>query len=207
MANQGKFIVIEGLEGAGKSTAIEVVQQLLQEKNIAYESVREPGGTVIAEQVRTILKANQEEVLNDKAELLLMYCARIQLIQEIIKPALSKGIWVIADRFEWSTIAYQGWGRGIDKSIIEFISKFAVCDVRVDKTIYLDIDPAIGLERALARGAKDRIEQEQLSFFNKVQQGYQWLTQHDPNCVVIDAQLPLAKVHTKLQNIVNLLLL
>lgn len=204
--NPGKFIVIEGLEGAGKSSAIAAIEGSLQAENIQYESVREPGGTMIAEQIRTILKTKQTEGLHNKAELLLMYASRIQLIQEVIKPALARGHWVIADRFEWSTVAYQGWGRGLDKAVIHYLSEFAVGELSVDKIIYLDIDPELGLHRVLGRGAKDRIELEALSFFKRVQRGYQWLIKHSDICEVIDARLPLEQVHNTLRAVVKPLL-
>lgn len=206
MPHSGKFIVIEGLEGAGKSTAIDVVLSTLTTHGIDSVSVREPGGTLIAEQIRTILKTSHEEYLNRETELLLMYAARSQLIQEIIYPALSHGKWVIADRFEWSTYAYQGWGRGIETRFIDALSELCTNNLQPDLIIYLNIDPEHGLKRAAERSKKDRIEQEDLTFFRNVQKGYQHLCENSKNCLMIDASLPLKTVQLNIQEAIEKLI-
>lgn len=184
----GKFIVIEGLEGAGKSTAISYVLEFLSGKGIDnVVTTREPGGTPLAEKMRSIVKEVHEEPLTIQAELLLMYAARVQLVENKIKPALNAGAWVVGDRHDLSSQAYQGGGRGIDSSLIRQIKEAVLGDFKPDLTLYLDIDPAIGLQRARHRGELDRIEQEQLSFFERTRKRYQELTDQDSSIFTVDA--------------------
>mgnify|MGYP000190298734 CR=1 FL=1 len=154
-----KFIVIEGLEGAGKSSAVRYVTDYLQAHGVArIECTREPGGTPLAERMRAIVKEVHDERLTVEAELLLMYASRVQLVETRIKPALADGIWVVGDRHDLSSQAYQGGGRGIDANLIGAIKRAVLGDFKPDLTLYLDIDPAIGLQRARHRGELDRIE-------------------------------------------------
>ena len=186
-----KFIVIEGLEGAGKSTAIRHVAQWLRTHGIAQiELTREPGGTPLAERMRAIVKEVHSEPLTIQAELLLMYAARVQLVETRIKPALAAGHWVLGDRHDLSSQAYQGGGRGIDAALITQIKQAVLGDFAPDLTLYLDIDPAIGLQRARQRGELDRIELEQLGFFERTRQRYLELAAADPTIVVIPADQP-----------------
>ena len=193
---QGKFIVIEGLEGAGKSTAIETVITHLKSKGIAdVITTREPGGTPIAEALRDIIKGNVfEEKIFSQTELLLMYAARVQLLNLVIKPAIDNGCWVVADRFELSTFAYQGAGRGLELNFIEELSRFCLSDFSPDLTLYLDIEPGAGLQRVEQRGQKDRIEQEPLDFFERIRACYQKKVCQNPKAVTIDAHKPLEQV-------------
>lgn len=192
------FVVIEGLEGAGKSTAVATVLQWLQAKGLSVVQTREPGGTPLAEQIRTMVKAVQDEAIAPETELLLMYAARSQLLSTVIRPALARGQWVLADRHDLSSRAYQGGGRQIASDIIDQIRAVVVKDTRPDLTLYLDIDPEIGLKRALARGDLDRIEQEQLDFFKRTRQRYLEIAATDSSIVVIDAAKPLAEVQLAL---------
>lgn len=197
----GKLIVIEGLEGAGKSTAVSTVIELLTQRDIATITTREPGGTAIGEVLRKLIKNPEYSgVLEDKTELLLLYAARIQLIEQIIKPALREGKWVIADRFELSTIAYQGGGRGLDLQMIKSLSTFCLDDFKPDLTLYLDISPEIGMERAKQRGAFDRIEQQSIDFFHRVHEAYISHVHSNPDIVTIDASLPLRDVRCSIQS-------
>ena len=191
----GKFIVIEGLEGAGKSTALRHVVAWLQQHGVArIEQTREPGGTPLAERMRTIVKEVHEEPLTMQAELLLMYASRVQLVENRIKPALAQGAWVVGDRHDLSSQAYQGGGRGIDIHLITQIKQAVLGDFAPDLTLYLDIDPALGLTRARARGELDRIELEQLSFFERTRARYLTLAAADPRIHVIDASQSEAEV-------------
>ena len=191
----GKFIVIEGLEGAGKSTALRHVVAWLQQHGVArIEQTREPGGTPLAERMRTIVKEVHEEPLTMQAELLLMYASRVQLVENRIKPALAQGVWVVGDRHDLSSQAYQGGGRGIDAALITQIKQAVLGDFAPDLTLYLDIDPALGLTRARARGELDRIELEQLSFFERTRARYLTLAAADPRIHVIDASQSEAEV-------------
>ncbi|MDP3560402.1 MAG: dTMP kinase [Legionellaceae bacterium] len=169
----GQFIVVEGLEGAGKSTVVLALKTFLENQGLDVLTIREPGGTGLGEAVRTWLCHTEESTpLDARTELLLFYAARVQLIQERILPALKRGQWVLADRFEWSTFAYQGGGRGIDNTIIQALSRFCVGDCQPDCIFYLDIPAEVGLQRIQKRGALDRIEQEPLAFFKKIEQSY-----------------------------------
>ena len=191
----GKFIVIEGLEGAGKSTALSHVVAWLQQHGITQiEQTREPGGTPLAERMRSIVKEVHEEPLTMQAELLLMYASRVQLVENRIKPALAKGIWVVGDRHDLSSQAYQGGGRGIDPGLIGQIKQAVLGDFAPDLTLYLDISPEVGLQRARSRGALDRIEQEELSFFERTRRRYLELAKADPRIHIIDASRSEAEV-------------
>lgn len=183
-----KFIVIEGLEGAGKSSAVRYVTDYLQRHGInRIECTREPGGTPLAERMRAIVKEVHDERLTIEAELLLMYASRVQLVETRIKPALADGVWVVGDRHDLSSQAYQGGGRGIDAQLIGAIKQAVLGNFKPDLTLYLDIDPALGLQRARHRGELDRIELEQLSFFERTRVRYLELAAKDDSIVVIDA--------------------
>ncbi|MFV0549523.1 MAG: dTMP kinase [Limnobaculum xujianqingii] len=198
---KGKFIVIEGLEGAGKTTARDTVVKVLRDsgiQNIVF--TREPGGTPLAEKLRELVKQGvDDEVLTDKAELLMMYTSRVQLVENVIKPALSRGDWVVGDRHDLSSQAYQGGGRGIDNQLMTTLRDTVLGDFRPDLTLYLDIPPEAGLKRARARGELDRIEKESLAFFERTRQRYVELAQADPSIVTIDASQPLEKVTASIQ--------
>ena len=197
----GKFIVIEGLEGAGKSTAIQQVMDVLANNGIAnITATREPGGTPLAEQMRTLVKeGHPDEPLTDMAELLLLYAARSQLVENVIKPALAKGDWVVGDRHDMSSQAYQGGGRGFDRDVMMRLRDTVLGDFRPDFTIYMDIDPVLGLERARGRGELDRIEQMNIDFFHRARARFLELSENDPSVVIIDASQSLEKVTQDIQ--------
>lgn len=195
MNRKGKFIVVEGLEGAGKSSTIATVKQYLQRAGHEVVCTREPGGTALAESLRTLVKQVQDdEVVAPQTELLLMYAARMQLLVNVIQPALIEGKWVLGDRHDMSSRAYQGGGRQLDEAFINQLRHAVLGDLTPDLTLYLDIDPAIGLERARVRGELDRIEQEQLTFFQRTRQKYLQIAASEPNIEVIDASQSLEQV-------------
>ena len=196
---QGRFVVIEGLEGAGKTTAIQTVLQWLCGQGHQVVQTREPGGTPLAEQIRTLVKSVQQEQVSAVTELLLMYAARAQLADNVIRPALARGDWVLADRHDLSSRAYQGGGRKIPDNVLDPIRQLVLAGLRPDLTLYLDIDPAIGLQRARARGELDRIEQEQLEFFQRARAKYLAIAASEPNIVVINAAMPLDDVQQQLR--------
>lgn len=200
---RGKFIVIEGLEGAGKSTALQFVMDYLKEKGIQVKNTREPGGTPLAEKLRTLIKEEQTEHITDKAELLMLYAARIQLVENIIKPALNQGIWVVGDRHDWSSQAYQGAGRGLDLQLMQSLKDCILEDFAPDYTLYLDIDPAQGLARAKSRGELDRIEKQDLSFFHRTRERYQQLAKETPTCFTIQAGESLENVQQQLIDVLG----
>lgn len=194
----GKYIVIEGLEGAGKTTARNVVVETLTSlgiKDMAF--TREPGGTILAEKLRSLvldIKSVGDEVITDKAEVLLFYAARVQLVETVIKPALARGTWVIGDRHDLSTQAYQGGGRGIDAHLLATLRQAVLGDFAPDLTLYLDVDPVVGLQRARARGELDRIEQESFDFFYRTRVRYLELAAADRRIKTIDATQSLEAV-------------
>src|SRR5699024_63431 len=141
---------------------------------------REPGGTPIAESLRQLLKTKQQESIPAISELLLLYAARVQLVENVIVPALQQGQWVIGDRHDLSTQAYQGGGRQLSPTLIQQIKTLALGNFEPDFTLYLDIEPQLGLQRAAQRGQLDRFEQEALPFFQRIRQRYLQLAQHQP---------------------------
>ncbi|WP_410015750.1 dTMP kinase [Sodalis sp. C49] len=200
-----KFIVIEGLEGAGKTSAIAVLVETLRARGITdVVFTREPGGTPLAEALRRLIKDGiDNEPVTDKAELLMLYAARVQLVENVIKPALARGAWVIGDRHDLSSQAYQGGGRGVDPQLLTALRDLVLGDFRPDLTLYLDLPPAIGLQRARARGELDRIEQESLAFFDRIRARYQALAAADARIVTIDASRSLAQVSDALRASLN----
>jgi len=194
--SRGKFIVVEGMEGAGKSSAISVIETILKQQGIDYINTREPGGTPLAEALRTMVKSvDHQEQLTQETELLLMYASRSQLLANRILPALAKGQWVIGDRHDLSSRAYQGGGRQFNDDVIDAIAQVTLKGFTPDLTLYLDIDPRIGLSRAKARGDLDRIELEQFEFFERVHSKYCQLAEQDNDIVTINAEQTMDKVH------------
>ena len=200
----GKFIVIEGLEGAGKSTAHQCVVEALKELGIDdVVFTREPGGTPLAEKLRHLIKHETEEPVTDKAELLMLYAARIQLVENVIKPALAQGKWVVGDRHDMSSQAYQGGGRQLDQRLLQSLKETILGDFEPDLTLYLDIDPVVGLARARGRGELDRIEQQNLDFFHRTRARYLALVKDNPKAVIINAEQPVEQVKADIQSAVK----
>ncbi|WP_044470390.1 dTMP kinase [Mannheimia massilioguelmaensis] len=200
----GKFIVLEGLEGAGKTTARQAIIEELQSQGITnLVFTREPGGTPLAEKLRHLIKHETEEPVTDKAELLMLYAARIQLVENVIKPALADGKWVIGDRHDLSSQAYQGGGRQLDRHLLATLKETVLGSFTPDLTLYLDLDPAIGLERARGRGALDRIEQQGLDFFHRSRARYLELVKADPKAVIINAEQPIEQVTADIKSAVR----
>lgn len=168
----GKFITLEGAEGVGKSTNLSFVREILTDCGCDVVLTREPGGTPLAEQLRTLLLAPRDEKVDPVAELLLVFAARAQHIARVILPALERGRWVVSDRFTDATYAYQGYGRGLDVALIEKIEKLVQARLQPDVTIYLDVDVAVGMKRVTQRGKPDRFEDEEIAFFERVRRGY-----------------------------------
>ncbi|ANQ26771.1 dTMP kinase [Vibrio natriegens] len=202
---KANFIVIEGLEGAGKSTAIQTVLNTLKTAGIEnIVNTREPGGTPLAEKMRALVKEEHEgEELQDMTELLLLYAARVQLVENVIKPALANGQWVVGDRHDMSSQAYQGGGRQIDASLMKNLRDTTLGDFKPALTLYMDIDPRIGLERARGRGELDRIEKMDISFFERTRERYLDIANSDPSVVVINAEQSIEKVSHDIQEALN----
>ncbi len=200
---QAKFIVIEGLEGAGKSTATSVITEVLNQHGIEQlVHTREPGGTLLAEKMRTLVKEeHQGEVLQDMTELLLMYAARVQLVENVIKPALESGKWVIGDRHDMSSQAYQGGGRQIPSQTMQSLKQVTLGEFKPDLTLYLDIDPQQGLERARGRGELDRIEKNHISFFERTRTRYLELAAADDSVFIIDGGQNIEQVADSIRSV------
>ncbi len=201
--NPGKFIVVEGLEGAGKSTAITQISNMLTARGIEFITTREPGGTPLAEQMRAIVKAETDEPLTIEAELLLMYAARAQLIQNVIKPALEKGTWVIGDRHDLSSLAYQGGGRELPQSLLMPIRNAVLQGFEPDMTLLMDIDPKVGLSRAAQRGELDRIEKMELAFFERTRSVYLSHAAQNEKIKTVDAGQPLDQVELQINELLT----
>ena len=196
----GRFITIEGGEGAGKSTAQRYLAEKLTAQGISVLQTREPGGTPLAEAIRRNLLSPDEEAPVEMAELLLVFAARAQHLSKVIEPALNQGQWVLCDRFTDATYAYQGAGRGLSAKHIGKLEALVQGDRRPDTVILLDMPPEIGLARARARGALDRFEQERHAFFERVRQGYLGRAAEFPDrYVIVDATQELSRVQKSLE--------
>ena len=199
-ATSGRFITLEGLEGAGKSTAMAFARDWFEARGESVVCTREPGGTPLAEELRGVLKAVRDEPVAPSTELLLMFAARAQHVERVIRPTLAEGRVVICDRFTDSTRAYQGAGRGLSMEVIEQLAGIAHADCNPGLTLWLDVPVALGLERAAAREAADRFEQEALDFFERTRSGFEALAEAEPGRVRrIDATRPLAEVQAAVE--------
>jgi dTMP kinase len=204
--NKGRFISIEGGEGAGKSTSIAFIQQYLAAKGIELVSTREPGGTELAEKIRALLLDHHDEDVDPYAELLMVFAARRQHVTQVIEPALEAGKWVLSDRFTDASYAYQGYGRQLPLAFIDELAQWVHGDTNPDCTILLDLDIEIGMQRARQRNALDRIESEQMSFFEAVRQGYLSRAEAEPERFrVIDASQNIAGVEQQLEAVLEAL--
>lgn len=193
----GRFITLEGIEGAGKSTLVRFVAATLQAAGLPVLVTREPGGTPLAERIRQIVLERGAEAVSPVTETLLMFAARALHVTNVIRPALARGTWVVCDRFTDATRAYQGSGRHVDAALIEALAQAVHGDLIPDCTLLLDLPVGAGLARARARAdaATDRFEAETMSFFERVRAGYLAIARREPQRVqVIDAAAPLAAV-------------
>ncbi|GAA0835223.1 dTMP kinase [Marinomonas arenicola] len=195
----GKFISLEGGEGSGKSTAIVCIQRWLDAENIDYIMTREPGGTVLAEEIRGLILASRNEAVDDMTELLLMFAARAQHMSQKIRPALEQGLWVISDRFIDSSFVYQGRARGGDTEKLNTLTEWVVGDNKPDATLLLDVPVDIGMQRVADRKNADRLDKESIEFHEKVRQGFLEQADLEPERIkVIDASQPLEQVSAQI---------
>ena len=192
---RGKFITLEGGEGVGKTTNLAFIKVYLQQRNIPVVVTREPGGTVLAEQIRHLLLDKDSEAISEHAELLLVFAARAQHIKYVIEPALARGEWVLCDRFTDATYAYQGGGRNMRISTIEWLENLVQGTLRPDLTLLLDAPVDVGMERTRKRGAFDRFESEKTPFFEHVRRAYLLQAELYPQRIkLIKANQPLIDV-------------
>jgi dTMP kinase len=205
--DRGKFITVEGIEGVGKSTNIDVLVQCIEQAGHKVLTTREPGGTPFAEDIREILMNRADEPVPEIAELLLMFAARSFNVNNVIVPALQAGTWVVCDRFTDSSRAYQGGGRGIPMETINYIADWVHGDTWPDLTILLDAPVEIGMARAGKRSEPDRFEQERHDFFQRVRECYLQIAANEPErVVVIDTRRSLAEVKADITTIAMQLL-
>jgi dTMP kinase len=202
MNPRGLFITVEGGEGVGKSTNIAFMRQQLEAAGVELVVTREPGGTSLGEELRTVLLAVRDGGISAMAELLLMFAARAQHIEEVIEPALAAGRWVLCDRFTDATYAYQCGGRGLDRQAVATLEALVQGALLPDCTLLLDAPVDTGMNRIQGRGEPDRIEREELAFFERVRASYQQLaTNSSGRYRVIDASQPLEGVQRQLQQV------
>ena len=203
----GRFISIEGGEGAGKSTSVAFIKAYLQNQGIAVVSTREPGGTQLAEQLRQLLLNHHDEDIDPYTELLMMFAARRQHVTQVIEPALAAGKWVLCDRFTDCSYAYQGYGRKLPLDFIDQLALWIHGDTNPDLTLLLDLDIKVGMQRARQRNSLDRIESETMAFFEAARQGYLQRAQAEPQRFsIIDAVQDIAGVQKQLQEALQALL-
>ena len=190
MDRKGLFLVFEGIDGAGKSSQLLRTKAYLEERGFEVVTTREPGGTAIGEKIRGLLLDPENSAMNDRCELLLYGASRAQHVAEVIAPALRAGKAVLCDRFSLSTAAYQGYGRGLDLSLLETVTRAAVSGVEPDCTVVVDVSVEIGAKRvSVSRGEpKDRLEREKSDFFRRVRQGFLTEAEKDPKIVVVDGE-------------------
>ncbi len=196
MMPPARFITLEGIEGAGKTTVADRITQALRGRGITLHATREPGGTKVAERIRSVVLDRGEEHISATAETLLMFGARQIHVDNLIRPALTRGEWVICDRFTDATHAYQGGGRGVDRKLIDQIAQAVHGDLWPDCTLLLDVPVRVGLERMQARrGAVDRFEIESAQFFDRVRNRYLELARSNPQRFrIVDATAKLDEV-------------
>jgi dTMP kinase len=201
---RGLFLTVEGVEGVGKSSNIEFIAGFLAKRGIACLQTREPGGTPLAEGIRSLLLDHRDERVEELSELLLMFAARVQHVKQVIEPALARGTWVICDRFTDSTYAYQGAGRGVSADTISELERILLGAFRPDLTILLDLPVEVGLQRAEKRGAQDRFEQEETPFFQRVREEFLARAVRFPERFrVVSTRVGLEAVRVSISNILE----
>ncbi len=199
---RGKFVTIEGIEGTGKSTIRPFIEDFLQKRGYSVYVTREPGGTQVAEAIRSVLLNTWDEELLPQTELLLMFASRAQHVANVIQPKLESGTWVVSERFTDASMAYQGGGRGIPSSFITTLAELAHGYLWPDLTIYLDIDVDTSMSRTIDR-SKDRIELEDIEFFNRVRDMYRELADKEPRIVSVDATRSLGEVKKEVSRLIE----
>jgi len=195
VADRGRFVTVEGIEGAGKSTQMDVIRRYLEERGIRVVMTREPGGTSLGEAVRTLLLDPDNRGMSSDTELLLVFAARAEHLHKVIQPALGSGDWVLSDRFTDATFAYQGGGRGIEAARIVTLEEWVQGDLRPDLTLLLDVSVEAGMSRITGRGQPDRFEREDREFFQRIRSSYLQRAAAEPQRFRrIDASAPVAQV-------------
>ena len=202
--NKGKFITIDGVEGAGKSTQIDLVCEHLIQKGIKVVRTREPGGTEVGEKIRSVLLDVENQEMHSDTELLLMFSSRNELIQNKIIPALEEGCWVVSDRFTDASFAYQGGGRMLNLDRISKLADWVLGDFKPDLTFLLDVTVEVGMQRIETRAAKDRIELEERAFFERVRSVFIQRSEAFPERIkLIDATASVNDIQSKIRVLID----
>jgi dTMP kinase len=203
---KGVFVTFEGVEGSGKTTQLKLLAHYLHGLGEEIVETRDPGGTTIGKEIRTLLLSPESAPISDPAELLLYEASRAQLVREVIIPAIARGAVVLCDRFTDSTLAYQGFGRGLDQNLIRQLNHFVTGGLAPDLTILLDLDPRIGLERCTkgsraGLSSRDRLEAEPLSFHQRIREGYLALARAEPGRVrVMSAAMGMHEIEAAVRD-------
>ena len=199
-----RFISLEGSEGVGKTTSLKFVQSFVEAQGNEVIITREPGGTPMAEEIRNILLSEREEPVDVDTELLLMFAARTQHVNQVIKPALKAGKWVICDRFVDASYAYQGGGRGISFSRLQQLEKWSLGDFKPDVTLLLDMSSSEGIARTKKRGKADRFEIEKMAFYKKIRNAYLERAKMEPERIhIINAAPAVEIVQSEIRSILQ----
>jgi len=202
--SKGKFITIDGVEGAGKSTQIDLICSYLHRKGIEVVRTREPGGTEVGEKIRSVLLDVENQEMHSDTELLLMFSSRNELIQNKIIPALNDGYWVVSDRFTDASFAYQGGGRMLNLDRIAELEDWVLGDFKPDLTLLLDVSVEVGMARIEARAAKDRIELEEREFFERVRSVFIRRSEAFPERIkLLDASGAVDDIHSKIRALID----
>jgi len=205
------FISFEGIDGSGKTTQIKLLEEYLKSRGLPVIVAREPGGTEMGESIRQVLLHSRNTALRPLSELLLYYASRHQNLYQKILPALEAGCWVLCDRYVDASMAYQGYGRGVDLSLIDQLSQMVINQHMPDLTVLIDMEPALGVSRAKERNRHDsidegRFERESLEFYERVRQGYLKIAQDDPHRVrVVKGDQPIETLHRKIVSLLKVL--
>ena len=195
------FITFEGIDGSGKSTQAKILVEKLQSLKLETLFLREPGGTSISEEIRSVLLNNREDEMSSRSEALLMCASRAQLTKDIISPELKAGKWIVADRYADSTLAYQGGGRGLNLDWLIKLNQFATYGIEPDLTFYIDIEPEVGFQRRKDLSS-DRIESAGLDFQNDIRQKYLEIVDNfGDRCVIIDGNLSVDEISNYIWNV------
>lgn len=198
MSTRGRFVTLEGVEGAGKSSAMEALSAQLTARGVDHLTTREPGGTQVGEAIREVLLQPSERAMAPLTELLLMFAARAEHLETVVQPALAQGRWVLCDRFTDASMAYQGAGRGLVEAV-PALAAIVHPQLQPDLTLLLDLPVSVGLERARGRGAADRFEAEGVAFLERVRDGYLAIAAAEPQRVqVVDARPDAEQVRAAL---------
>jgi len=196
--NKGFWLVVEGIDGAGKTSAIQTIEEFFKSHGMKYLSLREPGGTPLGEAIRTIFKSSAFEI-EGPSQVLLMYAARVQLLQTVILPSLNEGCSIILDRHELSTFAYQAGTDGVDMQMIKKISKAVMPSRKPDLTLYLSVRPEVSQLRIQERGEGDHFDQNPQDYFVRILENYETSIHDYPNVLIIDANQNFSKVQLDIQ--------